>query len=47
MALTTNTNLSQPAWTNVTNAIQSTGSTLNTSVPIDGTPARFYRLQSN
>lgn len=43
--LTTNTNLAQPIWTNVTNAVQGTAAVLSTSVPIDAIPARYYRLQ--
>jgi arabinogalactan endo-1,4-beta-galactosidase len=46
MALTANTNLSQPDWTNVTNTVQSTGAVFSTSVPMTA-PASFYRLQSN
>jgi arabinogalactan endo-1,4-beta-galactosidase len=46
MALKSTTNLSPAAtWTNTTNAIQSTGSMFQTSLPVDA-PTHFFRLQS-
>jgi arabinogalactan endo-1,4-beta-galactosidase len=45
--LVSNTNLKQPTWTNVTNAIQSTGSVFQTTVPVETEGNRFFRLRSN
>jgi arabinogalactan endo-1,4-beta-galactosidase len=45
--LVSNTNLKQPTWTNVTNAIQSTGSVFQTTVPVETKGSRFFRLRSN
>ena len=46
MALQSSTNASTPVWTNTTNAIQDTNAIFSTSVPVDGTTSRFFRLQS-
>jgi arabinogalactan endo-1,4-beta-galactosidase len=46
LALTSATNPTQTVWTNVTNSIQSTGSVLSTTVPLDQTSARYFRLQA-
>lgn len=45
MRLAASTNLQQPVWTPTPNAIQSTGSVFQTSVPPDSNPARFFRLE--
>jgi arabinogalactan endo-1,4-beta-galactosidase len=34
-------------WLTVTNAVQSTGAVFKTTLPLDNSPANFYRLQSN
>jgi arabinogalactan endo-1,4-beta-galactosidase len=47
MALKSSTNLSLPVWTNATNAIQETDTVFTTTVPVDGSTSRFFRLQSN
>jgi hypothetical protein len=45
-SLVSNTNLQQPTWTNVTNAVQSTGSVFQTTVEMETEGARFFRLAS-
>lgn len=47
LALKSSTNLTSPVWTNTTNAIQDTTPGFSTSVPLDATPQRYFRLQSN
>lgn len=47
MSLQSSTNLSPTAWTNATNAVQSTGSGFTTSQSVNGTTSRFYRLQTD
>jgi len=46
MALQSSTNASTPIWTNTTNAIQDTNAVFSTTVPLDGSSSRFFRLQS-
>jgi len=47
-ALMTTTHLAPPVvWQPVTNALQSTGTTFNLTLPWGPGPTRFYRLQSN
>jgi arabinogalactan endo-1,4-beta-galactosidase len=46
LALTSNTNLSSPIWTNVTNQVLDTNPVFSTSVPLGEAPARYFRLQS-
>ena len=47
MMLMTTTSLVPPtAWLQVTNAVQNTGTLFNTTLPVDSTRSRFYRLQS-
>ena len=46
MALKSSTNLTSPVWTNTTNVIQNTNPVFSTSVPIDVSTSRFFRLQS-
>ena len=47
MALKSSTNLSPAAWTNATNAIESTGSVFTTTQSLTDSPSRFFRLESN
>jgi arabinogalactan endo-1,4-beta-galactosidase len=48
MKLTQKTNLTPgTAWITVTNPIQSTGTSFNTTLPLGTSPASFYRLQGN
>ena len=47
LALKSSTNLALPVWTNATNDIQNTNPVFSTSVPVDGSTTRFFRLQSN
>jgi arabinogalactan endo-1,4-beta-galactosidase len=48
LSLMTTTNLSTPVtWSPVTNAAQNTGTVYWATVPLDSSPQRFYRLQSN
>jgi len=48
MTLMTATDLMSPtAWLPVPNAVQSTGTWFNVSLPLDSSQTRFYRLQSN
>ena len=48
MSLTMTTNLtSTQTWLMVTNQVQTTGTVYNTTVPVDATPNRFFRLKSN
>jgi arabinogalactan endo-1,4-beta-galactosidase len=48
MKLTQKTNLTPgTAWQAVTNPIQSTGTSFNTTLPLGTSPASFYRLQGN
>lgn len=46
LALASATNLTSPVWTNTTNAIQDTNAVFSTSVPLEGSTSRFFRLQS-
>jgi len=46
MALKSSTNLAQPVWTNITNAVQDTGTVFSTTVPVNGATSQFFRLQS-
>jgi len=46
LVLQSSPNLALPAWTNTSNAIQHTGTVFRTSVPLDGSAAKFFRLQS-
>jgi len=47
MALRSSTNLSPTAWTNATNAIESTGSLFQTSQSLNEATQRFFRLESD
>jgi len=47
MALKSSTNLLPAAWTNATNAIESTGSAFQTSQSLNDTTQRFFRLESD
>jgi len=48
MKLTQKTNLTPgTAWITVTNPVQSTGTSFNTTLPLGTSPASFYRLQGN
>lgn len=48
MSLTTTTGLSPASvWSQVTNSVQSTNAVFQTTLPLDSSPGRFYRLQSN
>lgn len=48
MTLMTTSNLAQPAaWLAVTNAVQNTGTWFRTTLPVDTSQGRFYRLQSH
>jgi Arabinogalactan endo-1,4-beta-galactosidase len=48
LKLTQKTNLTPgAAWSTVTNPVQSTGTSFNTTLPLGTSPASFYRLQGN
>jgi len=47
LALKSSTNLIPAAWTNATNAIESTGSVFQTGQSLNDTTSRFFRLESN
>jgi arabinogalactan endo-1,4-beta-galactosidase len=47
LALKSATNLAPAAWTNATNAIESTGGVFRTSQSLTDAPSRYYRLQSD
>lgn len=48
MTLTATTNLSaRTSWALVTNSVQNTGTLFNTTISVDSTSSRFYRLQAN
>ncbi len=48
MILRTSTNLTLPeSWQDVTNEIETAGSTFNATVPIGPAPANYYRLETN
>lgn len=48
MKLTQKTNLTPgTAWITVTNPVQSTGTSFNTTLPLGTSPSSFYRLQGN
>lgn len=46
LALASTTNLTSPVWTNTTNAVLDTNPVFSTSIPVDGTTSRFFRLQA-
>ena len=46
LMLASATNLTPPVWTNTTNAIQDTNAVFSSSVPLEGSTSRFFRLQS-